>query len=160
MSRSRDRFRVSAAQTNDPLPWATRADRTRLTALPKPSFPEGNEIFFLLPFGHLYFSAVTVETFQAELAEAMRTFQKYVVCLDKTPDECAAALGSLMEKAIKAYQNRGPNLRHGIALDKQITIILSQTDGERPLCGIYFNLSSPYQKKAGQKTGSPEKPEK
>ena len=56
-----------------------------------------------------------------------------------------------MEKAIKAYQNRGPNLRHGIALDKQVTIILSQTETERPLCGIYFNLSSPYQKKSAPK---------
>jgi hypothetical protein len=34
-------------------------------------------------------------------------------------------------------------LRHGIALDKQVTIILSQTDNDRPLCGIYFNLHSP-----------------
>ena len=57
------------------------------------------------------------------------------------------------EKAIKAYQNRGPNLRHGIALDKQVTIILSQTETERPLCGIYFNLSSPYHKKNGKTVG-------
>jgi len=53
--------------------------------------------------------------------------------------------------AIKAYQNRGPNLRHGIALDKQVTIILSQTESDKPLCGIYFNLSSPYHKKNGAK---------
>jgi len=39
-------------------------------------------------------------------------------------------------------------LRHGIALDKQVTIILSQTENDRPLCGIYFNLHSPYKKKA------------
>jgi hypothetical protein len=49
-----------------------------------------------------------------------------------------------VEKAIKAFESRGPGLRHGIALDRQVTVILSQTDGERPLCGIYFNLSSPY----------------
>jgi hypothetical protein len=95
---------------------------------------------------------VTVESFKLEIAEALKAFEKYIVCLDKTPEECEAALASLMEKAIKAYQNRGPNLRHGIALDKQITIILSQTEGERPLCGIYFNLSSPYHKKAAPKT--------
>jgi hypothetical protein len=94
---------------------------------------------------------VTVETFKSEIAEALKTFEKFIVCLDKTPEECETSLQSLMEKAIKAYQNRGPNLRHGIALDKQVTIILSQTEGEKPLCGIYFNLSSPYHKKNGVK---------
>jgi len=86
------------------------------------------------------------------MAQALKAFEKYVVCLDKTPDQCAASLKSLLEKAIKAYENRGPNLRHGIALDRQVTIILSQTENERPLCGIYFNLHTPYQKKpAAQK---------
>jgi hypothetical protein len=94
---------------------------------------------------------VTVETFAQEIADALKSFEKYIVCLDKTPEECAASLKSLMEKAIKAYENRGPNLRHGIALDKQVTIILSQTDGERPLCGIYFNLYTPYHKKQTNK---------
>jgi hypothetical protein len=32
-----------------------------------------------------------------------------------------------------------------------VTIILSQTENERPLCGIYFNLHSPYQKKSSTK---------
>jgi hypothetical protein len=95
---------------------------------------------------------VTVEMFKAEIAEALKAFEKYIVCVDKPPDECELSLNSLMEKAIKAYLNRGPNLRHGIALDKQITIILSQTESEKPLCGIYFNLSSPYHKKNGAKT--------
>ena len=90
---------------------------------------------------------VTVATFKNEIAEALKTYEKYIVCLNKTPEECEAALASLMNKAIKEYKGRGPNLRHGIALDKQCTIILSQTDEERPLCGIYFNLYSPYQKK-------------
>ena len=90
---------------------------------------------------------LTVETFKPQLVEALRSFEKYIVCLNKTPEDCQASLVSLMEKAIKAYENRGPALRHGIALDKQVTIILSQTDGEKPLCGIYFNLHSPYQKK-------------
>ena len=78
----------------------------------------------------------------------MKSYEKFIVCLDKTPEECEASLVSLMEKAIKAYRDRGPNLRHGIALDKHVTIILSQTESDRPLCGIYFNLSSPYHKKA------------
>lgn len=94
---------------------------------------------------------MTVDSFKSEIAEALKAFEKYIVCLDKTPEECETSLNSLMEKAIKAYQNRGPNLRHGIALDKQVTIILSQTEGEKPLCGIYFNLSSPYHKKSGPK---------
>lgn len=90
--------------------------------------------------------------FKAEIADAVKSFDKYIICLEKTPEECEAALRSLMEKAIKAYENRGPHLRHGIALDRQVTIILSQTDNERPLCGIYFNLHSPYQKKSAPKT--------
>ena len=81
------------------------------------------------------------------MTQALRAFEKYIVCLDKAPEDCANSLTSLMDKAIKAYNERGPNLRHGIALDKQVTIILSQTDGDRPLCGIYFNLYSPYHKR-------------
>ncbi len=80
----------------------------------------------------------------------MRAFDKYVVCLEKAPDELERALQSLVEKAIKAFENRGAGLRHGIALDRQITVILSQSEAERPLCGIYFNLSSPYHR---QKSG-------
>jgi hypothetical protein len=91
---------------------------------------------------------LTVETFQAEIAEALRAYDRHIVCIDKTPEECKAALVSLMDKAIRAYISRGPHLRHGIALDKQVTIILSQTENDRPLCGIYFNLHSPYKKKA------------
>ena len=102
-------------------------------------------------FQPLSIEAVTVDSFKPEIAEAMKAFEKYIVCLDKTPEEAESSLLSLMEKAIKAYQNRGPNLRHGIALDKQVTIILSQTESDKPLCGIYFNLSSPYHKKNGAK---------
>jgi hypothetical protein len=95
---------------------------------------------------------VTVDTFKHEISEALKVYDKYIVCVDKTPDQCEGSLRSLMEKAIKAYENRGTHLRHGIALDRQITIILSQTDNDRPLCGIYFNLHSPYQKKSASKT--------
>src|SRR5438876_9589462 len=91
---------------------------------------------------------VTAEMFRPEIEDALKAYDKYIVCIDKTPERAEESLRSLMEKAIKAYQNRGPNLRHGIALDKQITVILSQTENDRPLCGIYFNLSSPYHKKA------------
>jgi len=95
---------------------------------------------------------LNVDTFQAEIVEALRAYDRHIVCIDKTPDDCKAALVSLMDKAIRAYISRGPHLRHGIALDKQVTIILSQTEHERPLCGIYFNLHSPYKKKAAVKT--------
>ncbi len=89
---------------------------------------------------------MTAETFRPEIAEAMQAYDKYVICIDKTPEEFHASLISLLNKAIKAYESRGPQLRHGIALDKQVTVILSQNDNPRPLCGIYFNLHSPYQK--------------
>jgi hypothetical protein len=104
---------------------------------------------FFLPFrGRISQTCpVTAETFRHEIQDALKAYEKYIVCLDKVPERAEESLNSLMEKAIKAYVNRGPNLRHGIALDKQITIILSQTEGERPLCGIYFNLSSPYHKR-------------
>ena len=90
---------------------------------------------------------MTADTFKQEIAEALKAYEKYIVCIDKAPDECEIALRSLVEKAIRAYQDRGPHLRHGIALDRQVTIILSQTESDHPLCGIYFNLHSPYQKK-------------
>jgi hypothetical protein len=90
---------------------------------------------------------VTVEMYEKEIAEAVKAYDKFIVCIDKTPDECAVALRSLVDKAIKAYETRAAGLRHGIALDKHVTVIFSQTETERPLCGIYFNLSSPYQKK-------------
>lgn len=92
---------------------------------------------------------LSVETFTTEVAEALRTYDKYVICLDKPPEDCKTSLLRLMEKAIKAYIDRGPGLRHGIALDRQVTIILSQAQDESdpPLCGIYFNLHSPYHKK-------------
>jgi hypothetical protein len=89
---------------------------------------------------------VTVETYQTEIEAALKAFDKYIICIDKTPEDCERSLQSLMQKAIKAYENRGEGMRHGIALDNQVTIILSQSEGEVPLCAIYFNLHSPYKK--------------
>ena len=102
---------------------------------------------------------VTTELFRQEIAEAMKAYEKYIVCINKTPEEFEAALTSLLSKAIKAYESRGPDLRHGIALDKQITVILSQSDSANPLCGIYFNLHSPYQKQSLPNTVKPLKEE-
>ncbi len=107
---------------------------------------------FEVPAWSFYLPPVTADTFKHEMTEALKAYDKFVVCIDKVPEDAETSLRSLMEKAIKAYENRGPNLRHGIALDRQLTIILSQTEGDRPLCGIYFNLHSPYQKKTTSKT--------
>lgn len=95
---------------------------------------------------------MTNDTFRKEISAAVKAYDKYIVCLEKSPEEFEAILASLVQKAITAYEKRGPNLRHGIALDKQVTVILSQSDEARPLCGIYFNLHSPYQKNALPKT--------
>ena len=95
---------------------------------------------------------MTVQTFKREIAAAVKAYDKYVICISKTPDDFAASLESLLDKAIAAYKNRGTGMRHGIALDKQVTVILSESGEERPMCGIYFNLHSPYQKNALPKT--------
>jgi hypothetical protein len=89
---------------------------------------------------------LTPKVFRAEMEEAAKVYDRHVVCLEKTPEDFGSALNRLMERAIRAYQTRGAGLRHGIALDRHVTIILSQSEQERPLCGIYFNLHSPYQK--------------
>lgn len=95
----------------------------------------------------LFWPSVTADSFKQEIADAMRAYEKYVICIDKTPEEFHTALLSLVKKAVKAYETRGPSLRHGIALDRHVTVILSHNDeGSQPLCGIYFNLASPYQK--------------
>jgi hypothetical protein len=98
---------------------------------------------------------MTVDTFQPEIDEAVKNYDRYVVCLEKTPDEFEAALVSLLQKAIRAFDTRGAGMRHGIALDKEATVILSQTDDVRPLCGIYFNLHSPYRRDALPKAAMP-----
>ena len=98
---------------------------------------------------------MTLEMFKRELAEAVKSYDRHVVCLEKTPCEFEETLKSLLLKAISAYETRGEGMRHGIALDRQVTVILSQSDSPRPLCGIYFNLHSPYKKDALPKTVKP-----
>jgi hypothetical protein len=94
---------------------------------------------------------LTAAMLKPEIAQALRAYERHIVCLEKTPEEFEASVMRLIEKAIKAYVNRAPNLRHGIALDQHVSIILSQSEGPRPLCGIYFNLHSPYQRKSGSR---------
>lgn len=98
--------------------------------------------------------SLTADQFEAEIRAALRSYERHIVCLEQLPDEAAESLRSLIEKAIKAYENRDPGLRHGIALNRQVTVILSQSEGPRPLCGIYFNLHSPYSKKSQAKSRS------
>jgi hypothetical protein len=92
------------------------------------------------------------------MAEAIKAYDRHVVCLEKVPEDMQSVLASLMEKAIKAYAERGPGLRHGIALDRHLTVILSESAGERPLCGIYFNLCSPYNRMRARQGGGSEVP--
>ena len=91
---------------------------------------------------------LAVEDFQHEMGVAVKSYDKFVVCMEKTPDEFLKSLQSLMGKAITAFENRATGLRHGIALDRHVTIMLSQQEDPRPLCGIYFNLHSPFRKKS------------
>jgi hypothetical protein len=98
---------------------------------------------------------MTVDTFQSEIDQAVKNYDRYVVCLHKTPEEFAASLASLLQKAIRAFDGRAAGMRHGIALDREVTIILSQSDEDRPLCGIYFNLHSPYKRDGLPKTVQP-----
>ena len=102
-----------------------------------------------------YRGGVTVRTFAKEMKAALKAYDHHVVALGKSNDELRASLDSLMAKAIQAYETRGEGMRHGIALDREVTVILSQTNGERPLCGIYFNLHSPYHRKSLTKTAKP-----
>lgn len=95
---------------------------------------------------------LTVDTFAPELAQALASYERHVVCLEKVPEECAATLRSLLAKALEQYVNRAPDMRHGIALDRHVTIIISKSDRPRPLCGIYFNLHSPYTKKVASRS--------
>ena len=86
------------------------------------------------------------EDFREAIDSAVSHYDKFVICIDKTPEDFLGSLQSLLKKAITAYEDRGPGLRHGLALDRHVTVILSQTDNDQPLCGIYFNLHSPYQR--------------
>jgi hypothetical protein len=87
-----------------------------------------------------------VDDFNAEIETALKAYDKFIVNIAKPPDDFHAAMRSLMQKAIDVYQKRQPHQRHGIALDRHVTVILSENDGKKPLCGIYFNLHSPYKK--------------
>jgi hypothetical protein len=94
---------------------------------------------------------VTVDLFEQEIQEALKAYDLYIVCLEKPPESFETTLRRLVEKAIREYETRKAGLRHGIALDRQVTVMVSQTDTDRPMCGIYFNLYSPYWRIMGGK---------
>jgi len=50
-----------------------------------------------------------------EMAGAVKSYDKFVVCVEKTPDEFLKSLQSLMGEAITAFETRATGLRHGIA---------------------------------------------
>mgnify|MGYP001160037241 CR=1 FL=1 len=127
-----------------------RGEATPASRVRQPQFNTPTD-FWRAAGGGLCFTLCPVELtpdmFAQEIDDAVASFDRYIVCLDKSVEECRASLESLLLKAVDAYKQRAPGLRHGIALDRQVTIILSQVDDEDiPLCGIYFNLHSPYRK--------------
>ncbi|HMO65879.1 MAG TPA: hypothetical protein PKE47_11785, partial [Verrucomicrobiota bacterium] len=83
---------------------------------------------------------MTVDTFKAEIAEAVRQYDRFVVCLDKPTDDFARSLRSLVQKAITAFETRAAGLRHGIALDRHVTVILSESGAGRPHRGVLGSL--------------------
>lgn len=87
--------------------------------------------------------------FLAKVKEAVVTYDKYIICLNKTQDEFLRTVLRLAAKAKKAFEERDKLSKNGIALDKYVTVIFSENpkDGESPVCNIYFNLSSDYAKK-------------
>jgi hypothetical protein len=89
-------------------------------------------------------ATLSVETFSSQISEAIKQYDRTVVCLEKLPDSFESTVKSLVHRAILVFNKRNEGQRHGLALDKYVTVILSQTDGPVPLCAIYFNLSSPY----------------
>lgn len=86
---------------------------------------------------------ISPEDFTQEMAEALLNYDKYLICLNKTLDEYAATLQSLTQKVIKAYEDRGDK-KSGIALDKFVTVTLTENGDEKPIINIYFNLYSFY----------------
>ena len=87
---------------------------------------------------------LTADLFPPELRAALRSYDRPVVCIEQVPEEMESALKSLLEKAIQAYENRTPGLK----------VILSESSGSKPLCGIYFNLHSPCARKIGKAESS------
>ena len=89
---------------------------------------------------------VTIETFKKEIATAVKAFDKYIVSLEKSPEELRLPR-SVMAEGARRLRELCPGMRHGLALDKQVTIILSQRH-RAPAEWHLFQFNCPYQKNA------------
>jgi hypothetical protein len=49
---------------------------------------------------------MTIKSFKREIAVASKAYDKFIVCLDKTPEDFEVSLNSLMVRAIEAYKTR------------------------------------------------------
>jgi hypothetical protein len=87
-------------------------------------------------------TTISVDTFSRQIDEAKKNYERHVICLGQLPEELD--LKPLVEHAILAFSKRPRELRHAVALNGYITVILSKSDSEVPHCAIYFNLHSPY----------------
>lgn len=86
-----------------------------------------------------------IRQFLPEHDIAWHSFERHIVCLELTPPDYHKLIEQLLLKAIDQYEKLPPDRRHAVALDNSITVILTKTaDPDKPLCGIYFNLHSPY----------------
>ena len=56
------------------------------------------------------FMSLQVEDFRQEMAAALKSYEKYIVCVEKTPEEFLKSLQSLMGKAIQVFENRAAGL--------------------------------------------------
>lgn len=86
---------------------------------------------------------MTPKDFQQQIVAAVKAFDRCVVSLDAPPVDFATTLPGLVRKAIAQFEKRAPGMRHGIVLNRHVTVMVSDHHG-RVLCNIYFNLHSDY----------------
>jgi hypothetical protein len=88
---------------------------------------------------------MTTNDFKVEMADAMKRYNTFIVALGRTPDEFLRTLFILVHHAIDEYERLPPGLDHGIAVARDVTVILSRPVRRTfPFCNIYFNLHSDY----------------
>jgi hypothetical protein len=86
---------------------------------------------------------MTTADFKLEMADAMKRYNTFIVSLGRSPDEFLRTLFILVHHAIDEYESRPPGLSRGMAVARDVTVILSRRAGKaRPFCNIYFNLHS------------------
>lgn len=83
------------------------------------------------------------EDFQAQMEAAVKQYDRCIVSLGLAPRDFAASLVGMVERAINQFVQRAPGMRHGITVSQQVTVIISDYQGQ-VACNIYFNLHSDY----------------